>query len=402
MPHLINRDELYEYYIEENHSREETLKHFGVSIGILKSNLSRYNIRKDGKTSGGFDEYTTIKEELLDFYITQNKTLLETGEKFGLGKQRLIKLLNFWDAHKDRHNSALNSRKAYHENFVKAMPSKEEIYQYYIIEGHSRAECIKHWNTSRKVFGKWLNIVGVKKAQPLPYISREDFYDYYIVQNHKQEECAEYFNVSVNQIITYIRRYGIYKSPELVGKFTIENNKQRWASYTDEQRQNIADKIADALINKSEEEKQLIQEAINKTKRENNTFSTSTQEDLFYEQLLEIFDEEEIIRQYKSERYPFNCDFYIKPLDLFIELNLFSSHGPAPFDAGNEKHRQRLKHMEERLAQGKEMYQDMIEVWTVRDPLKFKIAAENNLNYVALYNDRQINKYLRQLQDLAA
>ena len=187
-----------------------------------------------------------------------------------------------------------------------------------------------------------------------------------------------------------------------MGKFTIENNKQRWASYTDEQRQNIADKIADALINKSEEEKQLIQEAINKTKRENNTFSTSTQEDLFYERLLEIFDEEEIIRQYNSERYPFNCDFYIKPLDLFLELNLFSSHGPAPFDAANEKHQQRLKRMKERLAKGKEMYQDMIEVWTIRDPIKFKIAAENNLNYVALYNDKQINKYLLHLQDLAA
>ena len=121
MSHLINRDELYKYYIEENHSREETLKHFDVSIGILKSNLSRYNIRKDGKTSGGFDEYDSVKEELLDFYINQNKTLLETGEKFGLGKQRLIKLLNFWDVHKDRHNSALNSRKAYRENYVKTI-----------------------------------------------------------------------------------------------------------------------------------------------------------------------------------------------------------------------------------------------------------------------------------------
>ena len=58
--------------------------------------------------------------------------------------------------------------------------------------------------------------------------------------------------------------------------------------------------------------------------------------------------------------------------------------------------------MEERLAQGKEMYQDMIEVWTIRDPVKFRVAAENNLNYVALYNDRQINKYLLHLQDLAA
>jgi hypothetical protein len=127
----------------------------------------------------------------------------------------------------------------------------------------------------------------------------------------------------------------------------------------------------------------------------------STQEDKFYEQLLQIFDTEDICRQYNSERYPFNCDFYIKPLDLFIELNLFSSHGKEPFDATKENHQKRLKQLHGRLALGKEMYQDMIEVWTVRDPLKFKTAAENNLNYVALYNEKQINNYLKYLQQIA-
>jgi hypothetical protein len=246
-----------------------------------------------------------------------------------------------------------------------------------------------------------LNILGIKKAEPLPFISEEDFYDYYIVQNHKQEECAEYFGVSVSQILTYTRKYKIFKSPELFGSFAAENNRQRWANYSDEQRQSIADKIAATLINKPEEEKQLIQESINQTKRENKTFSTSTQEDKFYEQLLQIFDTEDICRQYNSERYPFNCDFYIKPLDLFIELNLFSSHGKEPFDATKENHQKRLKQLHGRLALGKEMYQDMIEVWTVRDPLKFKTAAENNLNYVALYNEKQINNYLKYLQQIA-
>jgi transposase len=199
--YLLDKDELYNYYVAEGHSREDTLKHFNVTIGILKSNLSRYGIRKDGADSN-FEQYELIKTDLLDFYISQNKTLIETGKKFDMSKQSLIKLLNFWGVHKDRHNSALNSRKAYHENFVKAMPSKEEVYQYYIVEDHSRAECIEHWNTSRKVFGKWLNILGIKKAEPLPFISEEDFYDYYIAQNHKQEECAEYFCVSVSQILT--------------------------------------------------------------------------------------------------------------------------------------------------------------------------------------------------------
>ena len=61
---------------------------------------------------------------------------------------------------------------------------------------------------------------------------------------------------------------------------------------------------------------------IYKTKKQNHSFNTSSYEDVFYSKLLLIFDSEDIIRQYYDDRYPFNCDFYIKSKDLFIELNL--------------------------------------------------------------------------------
>ncbi len=66
-----------------------------------------------------------------------------------------------------------------------------------------------------------------------------------------------------------------------------------------------------------------ILEKINNTKRANGTFNTSKPEDAIYKILLDNFGEEDVIRQYRDEcRYPFNCDFYIRSLDLFIELNL--------------------------------------------------------------------------------
>ena len=40
---------------------------------------------------------------------------------------------------------------------------------------------------------------------------------------------------------------------------------------------------------------------------------------------------------YKDERYPFNCDFYIGDLDIFIELNLHWTHGKEPFDVKNKE-----------------------------------------------------------------
>lgn len=31
--------------------------------------------------------------------------------------------------------------------------------------------------------------------------------------------------------------------------------------------------------------------------------------------------------EYKSDKYPFRCDFYLKEFDLYIELNCHPAHG---------------------------------------------------------------------------
>ena len=68
------------------------------------------------------------------------------------------------------------------------------------------------------------------------------------------------------------------------------------------------------------------------TKSKNHTFNISKGEDWFYSYLLLLYDENDIVRQYKDDRYPFNSDFYIKSEDLFIELNRCWTHGEKPFD----------------------------------------------------------------------
>lgn len=79
------------------------------------------------------------------------------------------------------------------------------------------------------------------------------------------------------------------------------------------------------------------------TKLKNKTFNTSKIEELYYKQFCDIFGEENILRQYKEERYPFNCDFYIKSQDLFIEINYYWTHGPHPFDCSSEEDLSRLE-----------------------------------------------------------
>lgn len=118
------------------------------------------------------------------------------------------------------------------------------------------------------------------------------------------------------------------------------------------------------------------------TMKLNGSFNTSEPEELFYKSLLEKYNKDDIIRQYKDERYPFNCDFYIKSEDLFIELNYHPSHNDHPFDKNNKEDLFLLDKLKEENSNWSNM---IIDVWTVRDVKKLEIANKNNLNYIVMY-----------------
>ena len=150
----------------------------------------------------------------------------------------------------------------------------------------------------------------------------------------------------------------------------------------------------------------LIKEKIFDTKRKNNSFSKSQWENLFYVLLLSKFKSEDVIRQYvDKDRYPFNCDFYIKPLDMFIELNFYWTHGPHPFNPNNEEDINLLNYWKSRQAirinskgkESKNSFYTAVEVWTVRDVQKITIAKKNNLNYVLIYNKGELYDFIRRI-----
>lgn len=99
----MEKDELYKYFIEENHSREDTAKHFGVTDGAIKAALRKYGIKK----------------------------------------------------------SKSNSLKSRYEIKV----TKDEVYKYYIEENHTREECLRHFNTSLATFKRWLSVFKIKKEK---------------------------------------------------------------------------------------------------------------------------------------------------------------------------------------------------------------------------------------------
>lgn len=122
------------------------------------------------------------------------------------------------------------------------------------------------------------------------------------------------------------------------------------------------------------------------SKKKNHTFNTSNIEKSF-----EKYLESKNIKfqtQYKSDLYPFSCDFYIEELDLYIEIQASWTHGEHPYDP--EVDESVLKIWGEKSKKSK-FYANAIDVWTIRDVKKRQIAKQNNLRYLEIFTN-DINK----------
>lgn len=95
----------------------------------------------------------------------------------------------------------------------------------------------------------------------------------------------------------------------------------------------------------------------------------------------------------KDERYPFYCDFYLVKQDCFIELNCCHMHGNHWYNSSNNEDTKMLEILKSRISPEHPQYKQMVYVWTISDPKKREIAKQNNLNYVVLWNQKEIEKW---------
>lgn len=130
---------------------------------------------------------------------------------------------------------------------------------------------------------------------------------------------------------------------------------------------------------------QINQKIIN-TKKKNHTFNTSKPEEELYEYIKKKFPSVE--RQYnKDPRYPWACDFYIKELDLFLELQGTWLHGKHPFDGKSSVDMKTLEEWKLKHKDGKHpMYLKAISTWTIEDVEKRNKALKNKLNYKEVWS----------------
>lgn len=114
-----------------------------------------------------------------------------------------------------------------------------------------------------------------------------------------------------------------------------------------------------------------------KTKIKNGTLNTSYEEQRLYDILKQTYPD--VKPQYKSNEYPFYCDFYIPSQNLYIEYQGYPTHGDKPFENSDEDQ----KKINEWKSKG---YDGWIYDWTQRDIKKRNCAKKHNLRWIEFFH----------------
>lgn len=301
-----------------------------------------------------YGENTFNVHALVDFFIDKNNSAEETIQKFNLGSiSGLYRILKHYNIKKP--------------SIKRAECVKEGCIKKYGVTASSKAESVK-----KKVKENNLEKYGVEYPSKLS--STKEKIKKTCLEKYGVDNVFKSKKIQRKQKETCLKKYKVdnaFKATEIKNKI-------------DEYYQNTFNCTHNEYI-------------FNKMK-ENNSFGKSDEEEYFYNKLLEIFGKEDIIRQYKSKVYPFNCDFYIKSLNAYVELNLHWTHGGHLF-TGTEEDNIQLNRWKEK-AKTSAFYVNAINVWTRADVTKCKMAKENNLNYFCVYGKREMEDLLTQLLKL--
>lgn len=128
------------------------------------------------------------------------------------------------------------------------------------------------------------------------------------------------------------------------------------------------------------------------TKKKNNSFNSSKPEQDLIKKLQDEYGVDDVIHPYRDDRYPYNCDVYIKSIDLFIELNGTIEHNGRPYDPNNPEHIEEAVHIEDRARElgPNSRYWNILKWWTEIDPKKLETFRKNKLNFRIIYPNNLI------------
>ena len=201
-----------------------------------------------------------------------------------------------------------------------------------------------------------------------------------VVQEHIKATCQERFGVDWPMQSPEVRER---MTAGLVAKFGVEH-----ALESDEVKARMVERSREQWGTDWPCQTEAVKAAIQQSKVENGTANTSAPEEELYELLCEQFGADDVDRQHRdAERYPFACDFYVRSLDLFIELNASWTHGGHWFDPNSPNDIAKLEEWADKAKRGHEFYDSAMETWVIRDLRKRDWARSKGINYLVFWDN---------------
>ena len=156
----------------------------------------------------------------------------------------------------------------------------------------------------------------------------------------------------------------------------------------------VREKIKQTNIQKYGVDNPLKNKEIWKKSQDNRQISSKSKlENDFLNYLKLKYESDDIITQYKSKEYPYYCDFYIKSINLYIEIQGHWTHNDHPFDINNLNDQQIMNIWRTKSLSDK-YYKNALNTWTIKDVEKRNTAIQNNLNYLEIFGKTDLNKYI--------
>jgi hypothetical protein len=365
------------------------------SINSSESVLAK--MRETCRQRYGTDYASQNKEVHDKQMVTLEQTLISKHGSMDAFKEHQSELLRTGDA-----NAKIRKSLAEKRDEMSKIRSSEEWKQKYndtIIERYGSIDEFSNHRVSKACakydsYGDFKKDVDAKKKKTIleKHASLEE---YNAMCREKQMETiiAKYGSFEAfdaHRKETIIAKYGSLEAYDAYRKETII---AKYGS-VEEYNKHIREKQMDTIISKygsMEAYSKAIADAISSTKRKNNTFTTSSTEECVAQKLTD--DGIRYIRQYKCERYPFHCDFYLEDYDLFIEIQAMWTHGKRPFNPDDLECMATLEEWQDK-AKTSQFYINAIKVWTDSDVRKRETAKASSINYLEIFSNDPDEVYM--------
>lgn len=372
--------------------------------------MGRYNF---------INKYMLDSNKLYNLYIIKNKTINELSFYFNVSKSTIERYLKKYNIKKDINQRLQNIRKTLKEKYgVENISQLDEIkikkkntkFCHYGCTNYVNIEKAKQTNLKKYGVEHWTKNKNYINEQKFSFSFNnkdiqqkamnkivEKYGDYYVkTDDFKQKNKKILLNNNISNVSqldcvkekikkTNLKKYGVeyYLQSENKKIKTKQTNLIKYGKECYNSSEYFKNKF------KNKEWLDNIKSKSYNTKKKNNSFNKSKDEEHLYNLLCEKYDD--VKRQYKSDLYPFACDFYIPSEDLYIEYNGHWTHGLEPYNNDNKFHQEKIKLWK---SKNTKFYNNAIKTWTERDVQKRNIAKQNNLKWIELFSMNDLYKII--------